>query len=344
MEVRLWQITFYNRVDVNNPVLVDTMANEEHLKILKQGVDVWNQWREDNPEVTPNLTLSNLSGENLSDVKFSGAFLDGTDFSGAFLDRAELDLARLIRANLSGADLSKAELYLTNFYQAILSETKFYQAILGGTNLGDVDLSTSQGLESTYHESASSISIDTIYKSKGNISESFLRSAGVPESFITYMHSLTAKAFDYYSCFISYNENDELFSERLYNDLQAAEVRVWRWREDAPWGRSLMKSVDQAIRVYDKLIVICSESSLQAQPVIREIERALQKEDELARQGMEPEVLFPIRLDDYIFEGWEHHRKADVVTKNVGDFSNWDDPEAYKKALERLLKDLQGKG
>lgn len=24
------------------------MANEEHVKILKQGVDVWNKWREEN--------------------------------------------------------------------------------------------------------------------------------------------------------------------------------------------------------------------------------------------------------------------------------------------------------
>ena len=28
------------------------MANEEQLSILKQGVDVWNKWREENPDVT----------------------------------------------------------------------------------------------------------------------------------------------------------------------------------------------------------------------------------------------------------------------------------------------------
>ncbi|HEX8887923.1 MAG TPA: TIR domain-containing protein [Pyrinomonadaceae bacterium] len=102
-----------------------------------------------------------------------------------------------------------------------------------------------------------------------------------------------------------------------------------------------MSSIDEAVRIYDKLIVICSRQSLNSPAVIREIERALQKEDELARQGKEPEVLFPIRLDDYIFTGWNHHRKADVIAMNVEDFRNWHEPGQYKKAFERLLRDLK---
>lgn len=89
-----------------------------------------------------------------------------------------------------------------------------------------------------------------------------------------------------------------------------------------------------------QLIIICSEQSLNSPAVIREIERALQKEDDLARRGKESEVLFPIRLDDYIFE-WNHHRRADVTAKNVGDFRNWNGPEKYKKAFDRLLRDLK---
>jgi hypothetical protein len=101
-----------------------------------------------------------------------------------------------------------------------------------------------------------------------------------------------------------------------------------------------MRSIDEAVRVYDKLIIICSEPSLTSPAVNREIERALQKEDELARARKDGEVLFPIRLDDYIFEGWNHHRKADVMTKHVGDFREWKHHDSYQKALSRLLRDL----
>ena len=32
------------------------MANEEHVALLKQGVEVWNKWREENPDIKPDLT------------------------------------------------------------------------------------------------------------------------------------------------------------------------------------------------------------------------------------------------------------------------------------------------
>ncbi|MFA5055185.1 MAG: hypothetical protein WC562_03300 [Dehalococcoidia bacterium] len=38
------------------------MANEEHLKILKQGVDAWNRWRKENGEIIPDLRRADISG------------------------------------------------------------------------------------------------------------------------------------------------------------------------------------------------------------------------------------------------------------------------------------------
>jgi len=86
---------------------------------------------------------------------------------------------------------------------------------------------------------------------------------------------------------------------------------------------------------YDKLVVICSEHSLQSPPVIREIERALQKEERERKS-----VLFPVRIDDYLLDAWDHPRKADVVSKVVGDFRGRDNLEAYSKAFARFLDAL----
>ncbi len=74
------------------------MANEEHVKILKQGVEVWNKWREENSKVRPDLI---------------GAKLIRADLSGAILRRANLMGADLIRANLRGANLRGAILSWT---------------------------------------------------------------------------------------------------------------------------------------------------------------------------------------------------------------------------------------
>ncbi|MEL4898197.1 pentapeptide repeat-containing protein [Crocosphaera sp. Alani8] len=50
------------------------MANKQHLNLLMQGVDTWNQWRKNNPEIIPDLRKANLSQLNLR-----GANLDYAD-------------------------------------------------------------------------------------------------------------------------------------------------------------------------------------------------------------------------------------------------------------------------
>jgi hypothetical protein len=99
------------------------MANQEHLEILKQGVEIWNKWREENPSVKIELMFADFYDSNLSGVNFSGV-----DLSGANLYRAYL-----YKANLRGANLSKA-----NLYRAYLSS-----ADLSGTNLSGADMQMS---------------------------------------------------------------------------------------------------------------------------------------------------------------------------------------------------------
>jgi hypothetical protein len=48
------------------------MANQEHLNILKQGVDVWNKWRQEHLDVQPDLSGANLKEKNLQKGNFRG--------------------------------------------------------------------------------------------------------------------------------------------------------------------------------------------------------------------------------------------------------------------------------
>ena len=58
------------------------MANKEHVKMLERGIDAWNQWREANPRIRPDLREAYLAGMDLTEADFAGADLDGIDLDG----------------------------------------------------------------------------------------------------------------------------------------------------------------------------------------------------------------------------------------------------------------------
>jgi hypothetical protein len=244
-----------------------------------------------------------------------GANLQGSDLSGANMADSNLLGVRFTAGCLAGADLSRA--------------------LLGFTEFVRVDLTNVKGLDSARHASPSTIDIETIYRSKGRISRIFLRSAGVPEDFITYMNSLVGKPIQFYSCFISHSSLDKEFVEKLKGDVDAQGIERWYFHDDARWGESAWGEIDRGIVHRDKVVVVCSANSLQSQPVIREIERALQREDR-----EHTNVLFPICIDSYLFEKWDHPRKADLLAKVVGDFSKWRTPHFHTEAFNRLLRGL----
>lgn len=111
------------------------IPNEEHLAILKQGVEAWNRWRGDNPDVTPNLVGADLSGAALRLVNLSNARL-----SGAILNKADLEFAQLFQAELSLADLSGANLYHANLIMAILRGANLSGAFIARAELGQARL------------------------------------------------------------------------------------------------------------------------------------------------------------------------------------------------------------
>ncbi len=127
------------------------MANPEHLKILKQGVEVWNKWREENPDTKVDLREADLSGGHFSGINFfaadlSEAKLIGANLSNAQLSKAHLRGSNLARANLRDAYLCNAKLSKADLNNAKLMNTSFINqwddepATLSGANLTSADL------------------------------------------------------------------------------------------------------------------------------------------------------------------------------------------------------------
>ena len=124
----------------------NTVANQQQLDMLEQGVVTWNHWRKEHPDVKPDLEEASLIGAalieaNLSNAKLRGANLLGADLSSADLRGADLSSAILSEAILSGADLFVADLSSANFFGATLSEATLIEATLSEATLREATLS-----------------------------------------------------------------------------------------------------------------------------------------------------------------------------------------------------------
>jgi uncharacterized protein YjbI with pentapeptide repeats len=286
-----------------------------------------------------NLHRAHLVGAALIRANLIEADLTEANFSRASLNSANLSGADLSRANLRRGDLTGSNLYRASLSEADLRWTNLSRCIVGHTTFGDVDLSTVKGLDTVRHYGPSTIGIDTIYRAKGKIPQTFLRGAGAPDTFITHIASLTDETVQYYSCFISYASQDELLARQLYADLQQNGVRCWFAPEDMKIGEKIRLTIDQSIRMYDKLLLILSEFSMKSSWIEKEVKMVFEEE-----KKHQETVLLPIRLDAAVMDTDRSWGVDMRQTRTVYDFSSWqEDPDLYQKGIEQLLGDLRMK-
>jgi hypothetical protein len=345
------------------------MANEQQLNLIRDGANTWNSWRLRNPFEKPDfrnadLSVFDFSEFDLVDADFKKAKLRGCKFVDADLTGANLSMAdsagtNFSRACLQDADLSAADLSRANFHKACLVganltganlfTTIFRSCSFGGTILADVDLETARGLEEINHVRASSLSVDTIFRSGGTIPREFLQRAGLPPIFIDYIPSLAEanSGIHFHSCFISYSHQDEVFATRLWERLRKERIRVWYAPEEMQGGKKLFDQIERAISLHDKLLLLLSKSSMESNWVQTEIRKARAVEKQT---GMRK--LFPIRLVDFESIGqWgcfdaDTGRDLAVEIREyfIPDFSRWMDSPSFEKAFVKLREALRAEG
>jgi hypothetical protein len=122
----------------------------------------------------------------------------------------------------------------------------------------------------------------------------------------------------------------------VHANLRDRDVRVWFAPEDLKIGDKFRSRIDEAIRVYDKLLLVLSENSINSAWVEKEVETAFENEQKEKRS-----MLFPVRLDDAVMktdQAWA----ADIRrTRHIGDMSAWKDHDHYQAAFDRPLRDLK---
>lgn len=154
------------------------MADARQLDILKQGLQVWNEWRRNSGVLRVDLSRADLRGVDLSlmpalreadsrgvippgsswsfianeivgyeidpldlrNADLRGANLDGADLRCADCSGSDLSDARICGAELGRANLSRARLAGADLSQTSLRGANLSECVLIGANFSDTDL------------------------------------------------------------------------------------------------------------------------------------------------------------------------------------------------------------
>ena len=308
-----------------------------------------------------NLTGADLSGANLDRAVLSDAVLTGANLSGANLSRcnlvgadltdadlreANLNGATMVRTNLTNAQLAGADLYQSVFNDSVLAGASFAGSIIGYTAFQNCDLSTALGMDQIRHDAPSTIGIDTLCRSGGQIMDVFLRDSGVPESVCVFQESLRGGAPISGDCFISCATADVSFARKLQGELREMGVRSWLFPEDAR-GYALVErhstsdqeEVERWVRSYDKLMVVLTEQALDSETIRNDITQAQEKQ-----QSADQWCLFLVSPDSSI--GQSRNRLARTLSSEHIIFNlpvGEPDSEDYRNELSRLAVSLKEK-
>jgi TIR domain len=143
------------------------------------------------------------------------------------------------------------------------------------------------------------------------------------------------------STFISYGGPDEDFARKIYDSLKKIGVVVFFFPETARLGERIDAEVFRRIQEHDRVLLICSESSLKRPGVTHEIRETLDRE---ARDGGET-YLLPITLDNYVFSKFreEHSDLAERLSRRIiGDFRGTQRSRVrFDKAMQRVADALR---
>ena len=121
-------------------------------------------------------------------------------------------------------------------------------------------------------------------------------------------------------------------------------MRFWLDEHQLLPGDDLHEGIDRGIRLWDKVLLCASQSSLTSWWVDGEINRGFQKEAQLMKErGKKVLALIPLNLDGFLFSAdYQSGKKAEITSRVAANFVGWENDRAlFDRELERVVRALR---
>lgn len=102
-------------------------------------------------------------------------------------------------------------------------------------------------------------------------------------------------------------------------------------------GERILDAVWKAITSHEKILLCCSQSSLESWWVQDEVRKVM----EIERQSKPGLRIIPILLDNYLLEGWNDGLAADLRSRVGLDFKGWNLQGNWEAEVEKLVEALR---
>jgi hypothetical protein len=355
------------------------VANKEALRILKQGPEAWNKWREATPGRAnfrgaklyladlpranfsgadfreADLFHANLCGANFNKADFTEASLKAMDLREADLRRANLTWTYIGRSAIQGANLQRANLRMANLLESNLSGADLRKADLRGANLKGANLSMADLTEAmvgntVFVETDLSAAVGLervvhVFPSSIGIDTIYRSQGKIPDSFL--------RGCGVPDNFIAYMRSLTGTAFDFYSCFISYSSKDQEFADrlyvdlQVKGVRCWLASED--LKIGDRFRSRIDESIRTHDKLLLVLSEHsirspwVEKEVETAFEREHREkgpVLFPIRLDDAVIETNEAWAADIRRTRHIGDFRDWHQHPTYRAAFEKLLRDL----
>ncbi len=116
------------------------MANEKHLNIFRKGKNVWNEWRNNNPNIIPDFRKYNFYDDQIKYNSIYGQpYLEGYNFDGVDFFETSMRDGDYINCSFNGSKMNYVDACFANFFDCKFNDASIRVSKIGSASFIDCE-------------------------------------------------------------------------------------------------------------------------------------------------------------------------------------------------------------